>query len=406
MKKLILSFVLLLSVVANAQIKILFDATKAQMAGNADWVIDADTFNLKTNSNGTVTTGGYESNPQRYPTPSQSGITASTTENYWTGALSYWAIDLVKRGYQVETLPYNGKITYGDATNVQDLSNYKVFIICEPNIRFTLSEKNALVNFVANGGGLFMIADHTISDRNNDGIDSPDVFNDISTTNTVKTNPFGITFDIADTNNITSTYYINPTGDPILSGAAGSPVQMQFFSGTTITVNPANNSTAKGIFFLNKTDVGTNTNALIATAKYGSGKVCALGDSSVPDDGTGDTGDSLYDGYITDASGNHRPLLLNATIWLATTDTNLDATDITEPEINIEIYPNPTTDFVTIKGENKNEAFTVSIMDASGKLLLNQKIAEKIDFRKYNKGMYYLVIKSDKGFKSFKVIKK
>lgn len=406
MKKLPLLFAFLLSLIVNAQTKILFDATKAQMASNADWVIDADTFNLKTNSSGTVTTGGSESNPQRFPTPAQSGITSTTSEDYWTGALSYWAIDLVKRGYQVETLPYNGKITYGDATNSQDLSNYKVFIICEPNIRFTLTEKNALISFVANGGGLFMIADHIISDRNSDGIDSPEVFNDILTTNTVKTNPFGITFDIADTNNITSTYYINPTGDPILSGAAGSPVQMQFFSGTTITVNPTNNSTAKGIFFLNKADIGTNKNALIATATYGNGKVCALGDSSVPDDGTGDTGDTLYDGYITDAAGNHRPLLLNATIWLATTDTNLDATDITKPEINIEIYPNPTTDFVTIKGENKNEAFTINLMDATGKVLLNQKIADKIDFRKYNKGMYYLIIKSDKGFKSFKVIKK
>jgi hypothetical protein len=68
-----------------------------------------------------------------------------------------------------KTLPYNGKITYGDSSNVQDLSNYKVYIIDEPNLKFTTAEANAFVNFVNNGGGLFMISDHDISDRNGDG---------------------------------------------------------------------------------------------------------------------------------------------------------------------------------------------------------------------------------------------
>ena len=58
---------LLIGSIANAQVKILFDATKVQMAGSADWVIDADVHNLYTNN--TVTTTGTESNPQRVPTP-------------------------------------------------------------------------------------------------------------------------------------------------------------------------------------------------------------------------------------------------------------------------------------------------------------------------------------------------
>ena len=55
--------------------KVLFDATKAQMAGNADWVIDADVRNLTpfgtTPSSGMTTTSSStaDSNPQRYPTP-------------------------------------------------------------------------------------------------------------------------------------------------------------------------------------------------------------------------------------------------------------------------------------------------------------------------------------------------
>src|ERR1700710_1661482 len=73
----------------------LFDATKAEMAGSADWVIDADLHNLKVSSasDGSGTPGsGNESNPQRYPTPDQSTVTASTPETYWDGALSAWAI--------------------------------------------------------------------------------------------------------------------------------------------------------------------------------------------------------------------------------------------------------------------------------------------------------------------------
>lgn len=132
MKRIITVLTLLVAInLSKAQTKILFDATKAEMAGNGDWVIDADSHNLKANANGTVTTGGSDSNPQRTPSPVQSSITSNTSETYWTGALSAWAVDLVKRGYIVETLPYNGRITYGDSTNVQDLSNYKVYIIDE-----------------------------------------------------------------------------------------------------------------------------------------------------------------------------------------------------------------------------------------------------------------------------------
>ena len=157
MRKNLLVILLAFSFSAQAQVKILFDATKAEMAGNADWVIDADQFNLGYNSSGAMVTGaGNEANPQRIPTGAQSNITSTTSETYWKGALSSWAVDLVKKGYIVETLPYNGQITYGVTTNAQDLSNYKVFVIDEPNILFSSAEKAALLNFVKNGGGLFI----------------------------------------------------------------------------------------------------------------------------------------------------------------------------------------------------------------------------------------------------------
>lgn len=390
---------------SKAQIRILFDATKAEMAGNADWVIDADVYNLKANSNGTVTTGGTQSNPQQIPTPVQSGITSSTSETYWSGALSAWAVDLVKLGYSVETLPYNGRITYGDPTNPQDLSLYKVFIIDEPNLKFTTAEANALVNFVNSGGGLFMISDHTMSDRNNDGWDSPAIWNDILQNNTVQVNPFGITFDLVNFSQTTTNFAALPA-NTILHGTAGNPTQMQYSNGTSMTLNKSINPSVQGLVF--KTGASTTgvTDVMVATATYGTGKVVALGDSSVPDDGTGDPGDSLYNGYTGDANGNHKPLLLNAVIWLAGAS-NLQTSDL-YVDHSVKIYPNPTSDFIYIKELQTNfSEYQYTVFDISGKSLENGILTSTIiDLQKYPKGTYIISLKSKKEDKTFKVIKK
>lgn len=41
------------------------------------------------------------------------------------------------------------------------------------------------MTFVKNGGGLFMISDHTGADRNNDGEDAVEILNDLMTNNSV-----------------------------------------------------------------------------------------------------------------------------------------------------------------------------------------------------------------------------
>jgi hypothetical protein len=298
---------------STGTVKILFDNTKAETASNADWVIDEDSNNLNWTKTGGAT-GGSEGNAQRIPTPPQSGITSSTTETYWKGALSAWAVDCAKKGYIVETLPYNGQITYGNSSNAQDLSNYKIYVVDEPNYRFTASEKTAILQFVQNGGSLFMISDHTVSDRDGDGYDSPAVWNDFMGSNTVKTNPFGITFDLA---NFSGTFanVANLPSDPILHGSYGNVAEVLYSNGTSMTLSTSANSTVKGIVF--KSGTSGTTGVLAAYATYGNGKVVAIGDSSIPDDGSGDTGDSLYNGYTQDASGNHRVLLMNAMVWLA-----------------------------------------------------------------------------------------
>jgi len=302
--------------------KFLFDATKAEMAGSADWVIDADSHTLNVasgNGSGRVmSSNSYDSNPQRVPNPTPSGITSSTLETYWQGALSSWAVDLVKAGHQVETLPYNGKITFGDSTNSQDLSNYDVFVLVEPNILFTAAEKTALINYVKNGGGLLMVADHghltggTGSDRNNDGEDSVDVLNDLMS-NSVQNNPFGVSFN---GNEVYGTYsYLNTSSsDPLIRGAAGTVNNIDFNNGSNITINTSQNaSVTMAIWSSSSRSASTG---LVAYGSYGSGRFVAFGDSSTFDDGTGDPGDTLYNSYNLTSYGNSK-VILNASFWLA-----------------------------------------------------------------------------------------
>jgi hypothetical protein len=300
--------------------KFLFDATKAEMAGNADWVIDADSHNLSVSSgNGSGQLSGNDSNPQRYPNPLQSGVTSSTIETYWQGALSSWAVDLVQAGHQVETLPYNGKITFGDSTNTQDLSNYDVFVLVEPNILFSAAEKTALISYVKSGGGLLMVADHghltpgtTGSDRNYDGADSADVLNDLMI-NSVQNNPFGVSFN-GDEISGTFTYMNTISSDPLIRGAAGTVNNIKFNVGSNITINTGQNASVTGAIWSSSSR--STTTAVVAYGSYGSGRFAAFGDSSPFDDGTGDTGDILYNSYNLTSYGNSK-VILNASFWLA-----------------------------------------------------------------------------------------
>src|SRR5258706_9844454 len=100
-------------------------------------------------------------------------------------------VDLVKKGFHVESLPVGARVSFGDSTNPQDLSHYNVFVIPEPNIALTEDEITAIRNFVQNGGGLFMIADHAGADRNNDGIDAAGVFNALMGSPSL----FGVTYN-------------------------------------------------------------------------------------------------------------------------------------------------------------------------------------------------------------------
>jgi len=382
------------------QKKILFDCTKAETAGNGDWVIDADLQNLNWSPGPVVGSGNTHSNPQILPTPSQTTITSSTAETYWEGALSYWAMDCGRKGYWVETLPYNGHITYGSTSNAQDLSNYDIFVVDEPNILFTAAEKTAMMNFISNGGSLFMISDHITSDRNNDGYDSPMIWKDFLTNNSVQNNAFGFAIEYQNFSDASSNPNVaTSTSDSITHGPFGSVSEVKWSNGTCFTMNPTQNSKVKGHVWKNGKGQ-TDTAVVCVTSQYGCGKVAAIGDSSPPDDGTGNPSASLYTGYTGDAAGNHRPWLMNMMIWLAEpmncTTTNVIKSLTEGNELNL--YPNPANDKVQVNFTNSSENNAVlSIVNINGQVITAAQTHQKnnnqdmfvVDTAPLTAGVYY-----------------
>ena len=383
MKQIIFFIFIFLNFSAQAQIKVLFDATKAETANNADWIIDADQFNLKYNPNPVI--GGREANPQRFPTPDQSTVTASTAEDYWTGANSAWGIELVQYGYHVETLPYDGQITYNDSGNPQDLSHYDVFIVTEPNILFTPDEKTAILNFVYNGGGLFVTSDHDRSDRNGDGDDSVDVWNDLFQNNPVQTDPFGFLFNYENFSE--TTYSIaNLPNNPILHGFFGAVTALEFHGGTSIDIFPSDNNTVNGLIFKQGTQ-----DVLFASAEYGQGRVVAIGDSSPADDGTGDARDNLYNGWYAEGDGSHRKLMLNATLWLAQDNIGSVMNHSNNP---FKVWVND--NILHIKNIENNFT-TVQIFNLSEQRVWSQGYDDIIDLTQLKSGIYIIRLEDKSG---------
>jgi hypothetical protein len=283
------------SAAATPPYKVLFDNTSAETAGNADWIISTSQPDPL----------GQNANP--------------TSETSWTGAISAWGVALQRTGnYSLSTLPSTGRITYGDSTNAQDLSHYNEFVLPEPNILFTAAEKTAIMKFVQAGGGLFMVSDHNNSDRNNDGADSVKVLNDLMTNNSVdSTDPFGFSIDLLDISNENPNVIgAQAAGDPIIAGPFGSVTGAIMRDGTTATLKPVDNAAVRGELFRTGYSASGTTGAAFATSAFGSGRVAYWGDSSPIDDGTGQSGNTLFNGW-NDPAGTDANLALNATQWLA-----------------------------------------------------------------------------------------
>jgi chitodextrinase len=296
-----------LPLVAQTSKKVLFDHTHHEEGGvSAEWVICS----------------GHEPDP----------VPANPTkETDWNGGISAMGYDLYTRGYIVQTLPATGgRITFGDATNAQDLSKYGVFFIPECYTYFTAAEKTAIVKFVQGGGGLFLMGNHQGASRVTSSVpgstDAYTVFNDLMTNNGVANNGFGFTWIIGHgpgdaAANTTSTAYssaVNPVTNAIIRGTNGTLAMQDFHSFSYLSINTANNPSAQGIL---STQVAGDPSSdyFIATSTLGAGRVVAMGDSSPADDGTTTTsGKTLHNSYTVNSN---RAFFMNAIQYLAGTAT-------------------------------------------------------------------------------------
>jgi hypothetical protein len=289
---------------ATVKYNVLFDNAHAETAGNADWIISTSQPDPL----------AQNANPQ--------------VETDWTGGISAWGVALQKTGrYSLKT--NTSALTYGSTSNALDLSHFNVLVLPEPNVLFTSSEKTAILQFVQHGGGLFMIADHNGSDRNNDGNDSLHIFNDLMNNNGVANDVFGIQFDVLD---ISSENPSNdtPNGDPVLNGPFGVAHGSIIRDGTTETLNKTDNPQAHGIIYLNSSSNTGTTGVFVSGSGYGQGRVLAEGDSSAIDDGTCESGNTCEDGW-DDSSGQDSILFPNGTEWLAGSSTTGTPTPTATP---------------------------------------------------------------------------
>ena len=205
---------------------ILFDDTKNETAGNADWVIN--------------------------------------------GAYSAWANSLEQLGFVVKSLA-------GYTITKSALNGVAVFVIPEPQDVFSASETMAIKDFVDNGGGLVIISDHAGADRNRNGWDAVHIFN-----NSLNTADFGIIFALDKISQHPITNLNKKDFPEALQGVNSIGV----WGGATLNLS----GKAKPLAL-------SDNGPVAAVSFYGNGRIVAIGDSSIFDDGTGDFHDKLYDNW-------------------------------------------------------------------------------------------------------------
>ena len=242
--------------VSNAKKIVLFDLSKHEASGNADWRID--------------------------------------------GAYSSWADELRRQGFEPRSITDR-------SISGQTLIAANVLVIPEPQNPFSDSERQAILGFVQRGGGLLMIADHRDSDRDNDGWDSPEVFNG---------------WDGKTPSNAPAEYRKS------LDAALTFGLSFSFassFRDPVITIKPvaAHSITdglpSAGIYVGTGTEggaplMGANGKTYLTVNELGKGRVLGYGDSSAFSDGTFSDGTKSYNNWVNLSNAR---LAINAVKWLA-----------------------------------------------------------------------------------------
>jgi hypothetical protein len=94
------------------------------------------------------------------------------------------------------------------------------------------------------------------------------------------------------------------------------------------------------------------------------------------------------------------------TIYEGFVITNQDKIEL-EENLNIKVYPNPTTGIIYIDKSNK-ETILISVLDNLGRTVLTQQSREVITNLNINnlpKGIYYISINNGKKLKTIKIVK-
>ena len=272
--------------------RVLFDDAHRERAGSADGVVDVS---------------------GRHPFPS-----VPVNETDWSGQASSFGKALVDTGhFTVEQLPPFSRFTF-DAGTAQDLSNYAVLVMVEPSAPLSDDEARALVDFVLAGGGLLMVADHAESDRDGNGWDSVGVFNDVFTKTA---SPFGFTVanityaqsGAIDSLNGQHTENLVDGGHPVTAGVT----RLGMHKGGLFTVTGAPATVLVNAVPPGTTGYETGSPYVVA-AEPGLGRVVAVGDSAIVNDGTDSHGksDPGFDSWHA-ATEQNALLFVNAVEWLA-----------------------------------------------------------------------------------------
>ncbi|MCP1182424.1 DUF5689 domain-containing protein [Paenibacillus sp. 1781tsa1] len=305
----------------NAGKKVLFDNSHGQTAGAADWVID--------------------------------------------GGFSDFGNALANDGYYVKELRKTTPFTY------DDLKEYNVFVIAEPQIPFKTSEQAALKQYVETGGSIFFVGDHYNADRNKNRWDGSEVINgyrrgafedpakgmstdernseamqNITSSDWLSDN-FGVRFRYNALGDINANIVV-PADQAFGITAGVSAVAMH--AGSTLAITDPEK--AKGIVYLPKTNAkwnnavdqgvynggGIEEGPYVAVSKLGAGKAAFIGDSSPVEDASPkylreetSTRKTTYDGFkeVDDAV-----LLVNTVNWLATQENYTDFTQVNGLELD------------------------------------------------------------------------
>ncbi|MBS1783814.1 MAG: hypothetical protein JST24_00135 [Acidobacteria bacterium] len=327
---------------AQSAKKVLFDHTGWEDGGSsAYWIVDT-----------------HEPNPS----PANPAV-----ETDWNGGISAWGFDLLKKGYTVQILPATGgRITYNDSTNAQDLKNYAVYVIPECYRMFTAAEKQAIVAFVQNGGGLYLMGNHDgaarVTSAHPGSTDAFHVFNDLLAN---EGSGFGFTFVVGhgpgDSNaNTTTTAVTADTGaiaQALVHGANGLVNTMDFHSYSYINLTGSN----PAVKWIVQTQVSGDpaTDYFAVATTYGAGRILAISDSAPSDDGTTTTsGKHLQDGYH---SNSNQAFDLNAVDWLAgagssSGGSNTVTASITTPSSNLTIASGASQSFVGTSTDSSTSA--------------------------------------------------